>query len=90
MSLLSLHAFCYTSIVANFWALKALGVQLAICCSLMGKVTNRSAGLKRAPSAFALFCGHISQTAAAPGIRLNRKQPVNRKDLVLQMWILTL
>eukprot|EP00435_Cladocopium_sp_Y103_P051000 s1039_g15.t1 len=51
----------------------------------MGKVTNRSAGLKRAPSGFALFCGHIAQTAAVPGIRLYRKQP-EKNEKLQQHW----
>lgn len=76
---------------AHFWLLPHLKVFVAIFnFDSMGKsrITNKVAGLKRAPSGYALFCGHVAQVAAPylPRRRLQKKQLVNKKELVLQKW----
>lgn len=54
----------------------------------MGKVSNKAAGLKRAPTAYALYCANMAKLNLKHPItrRVQGKQPLNTKAAVLQHW----
>ena len=55
----------------------------------MGKrVTNKSAGLRRAPPGYALFCSHVAKQGVEypPKRRLHAKATPNKREIVLQRW----